>query len=166
MPARRIIQLGDPLLRAISTPVATPAGAAPIFDDLRDTLHEFQRTHGFGRGISAPRRSAGPPRTLLPEKWAFWKMTLAARPGALGAAGVVTEIPVYRPKSMWDSFRVRGHICVWCECPGFAASSWETQRVRYELAVPTWELIGIWITIQGARWVGRALKIGAIPFRP
>lgn len=53
MPARRIIQLGDPLLRAISTPVATPAGAAPIFDDLRDTLHEFQRTHGFGRGISA-----------------------------------------------------------------------------------------------------------------
>jgi peptide deformylase len=52
MPARHIIQLGDPLLRAISTPVATPAGAAPIFNDLRDTLHEFQRTHGFGRGIS------------------------------------------------------------------------------------------------------------------
>ena len=53
MPARRIIQLGDPLLRAISAPVPTAAEAAPIFDDLRDTLHEFQRTHGFGRGISA-----------------------------------------------------------------------------------------------------------------
>ena len=24
-----------------------------MFDDLRDTLHEFRRTHGFGRGISA-----------------------------------------------------------------------------------------------------------------
>ena len=24
-----------------------------MFRDLRDTLHEFQRTHGFGRGISA-----------------------------------------------------------------------------------------------------------------
>jgi peptide deformylase len=53
MPARRILQLGDPLLRAVSTPVATPAEAAAIFEDLRDSLHEFQRTRGFGRGISA-----------------------------------------------------------------------------------------------------------------
>ena len=53
MPARRILQLGDPLLRAISAPVLSAAEAAPVFDDLRDTLHEFQRTHGFGRGISA-----------------------------------------------------------------------------------------------------------------
>ncbi len=53
MSARRILQLGDPLLRAISVPVATPAEAAATFSDLRDTLHEFQRTHGFGRGISA-----------------------------------------------------------------------------------------------------------------
>lgn len=53
MPARRILQLGDPLLRAISAPVLVPADAGPIFDDLRDTLHEFQLTHGFGRGISA-----------------------------------------------------------------------------------------------------------------
>ena len=53
MPARRIIQLGDPLLRVISAPVSTAAEAVSTFDDLRDTLHEFQRTHGFGRGISA-----------------------------------------------------------------------------------------------------------------
>jgi peptide deformylase len=53
MALRRILQLGDPLLRAISAPVASAAEAAPIFEDLRDTLHEFQRTHGFGRGISA-----------------------------------------------------------------------------------------------------------------
>src|SRR5579872_2247236 len=53
MPACRILQLGDPLLRAVSEPVASPAGAAAVFDDLRDTLHEFRRTHGFGRGISA-----------------------------------------------------------------------------------------------------------------
>ena len=52
MPARRILQLGDSSLRAISAPVCA-AEAAPVFDDLRDTLHEFQRTHGFGRGISA-----------------------------------------------------------------------------------------------------------------
>jgi peptide deformylase len=52
MAARRILQLGDPLLRAISTPAGS-VEAETIFDDLRDTLHEFQRTHGFGRGISA-----------------------------------------------------------------------------------------------------------------
>ena len=52
MAARRILQLGDPVLREISAP-ASAAEAAAIFGDLRDTLHEFQRTHGFGRGISA-----------------------------------------------------------------------------------------------------------------
>ena len=30
-----------------------PAAAAGTIADLRDTLHEFQRTHGFGRGIAA-----------------------------------------------------------------------------------------------------------------
>src|ERR1039458_5772080 len=53
MPSRRILQLGDPLLRAVSAPVSTPSEATPTFEDLRATLHEFRRTHGFGRGISA-----------------------------------------------------------------------------------------------------------------
>lgn len=52
MPARRILQLGDPLLRAVSIPV-DPAEAATVLQDLDDTLAEFRRTHGFGRGISA-----------------------------------------------------------------------------------------------------------------
>lgn len=53
MPARRILQLGDPLLRAVSTPVDSAAEADSVFEDLRATLGEFRRTHGFGRGISA-----------------------------------------------------------------------------------------------------------------
>lgn len=53
MPARRILQLGDPLLRTVSSPVAGPGQARPILRDLRETLHEFRRVHGFGRGISA-----------------------------------------------------------------------------------------------------------------
>jgi peptide deformylase len=53
MAIRRIIQLGDPLLRAKSEPVAQVEEAQTALTDLRDTLHEFQRTHGFGRGISA-----------------------------------------------------------------------------------------------------------------
>jgi peptide deformylase len=63
MPARRILQLGDPLLRAVSAHVATPAAAAPIFADLHDTLAEFRRTHGFGRGISAVQ--IGDPKRLI-----------------------------------------------------------------------------------------------------
>jgi peptide deformylase len=51
MPSRRILQLGDPLLRTVSEPVSQPDEAMPIFEDLRSTLHEFRRTHGFGRGI-------------------------------------------------------------------------------------------------------------------
>src|SRR5215472_12837947 len=53
MATRTIIQLGDPLLRVISTPVADVASATGVLADLRDTLHEFQRSNGFGRGISA-----------------------------------------------------------------------------------------------------------------
>lgn len=53
MAERRILLLGDPLLREISKPVRDPLAAGPLLSDLRDTLHGFQRTHGFGRGISA-----------------------------------------------------------------------------------------------------------------
>jgi peptide deformylase len=63
MSVRRILQLGDPLLRAVSAPVATPAEAEGVFRDLRDTLHEFQRTHGFGRGIGAVQ--IGEPKRLI-----------------------------------------------------------------------------------------------------
>ena len=49
----RILQLGDPLLRNVSRPVAEIREAAPVLADLRDTLHEFQIAHGFGRGIAA-----------------------------------------------------------------------------------------------------------------
>lgn len=63
MPARRILQLGDPLLRAVSVPVATPEEACAVFEDLRATLAEFRRAHGFGRGISAVQ--IGEPKRLI-----------------------------------------------------------------------------------------------------
>jgi len=63
MPARPILQLGDPMLRAVSAPVSTSTEAESIFDDLRDTLHEFRLSHGFGRGISAVQ--IGEPKRLI-----------------------------------------------------------------------------------------------------
>ena len=53
MPARPILQLGNPILRKVSTPIECIGDARGTLDRLRDTLHEFKRTHGFGRGISA-----------------------------------------------------------------------------------------------------------------
>lgn len=53
MAVRRILQLGDPLLREVSRPVASLEEARPVLSDLRDTLHDFRRGHGFGRGIAA-----------------------------------------------------------------------------------------------------------------
>ncbi len=63
MPARRIRQLGDPILRSISAPVDSLTEAEPLWRDLRDTLHAFQREHGFGRGISAVQ--IGEPKRLI-----------------------------------------------------------------------------------------------------
>ncbi len=53
MPARRILQLGDPMLREVSRPADSPDQLRLLLRDLRATLAEFRRTHGFGRGISA-----------------------------------------------------------------------------------------------------------------
>ena len=63
MPVRRILELGDPMLRVVSAAVPTPAEAARVFEDLRDTLHSFRLAHGFGRGISAVQ--IGEPKRLI-----------------------------------------------------------------------------------------------------
>ncbi len=50
---RRILELGDPTLRLVSTPAQAPAETRRVLVDLEDTLADFRRRHGFGRGISA-----------------------------------------------------------------------------------------------------------------
>lgn len=51
---RSIIPLGEPVLRAICTPVTEPATAAALVADLQDTLAHSRATTGYGRGIAAP----------------------------------------------------------------------------------------------------------------
>ncbi|KAH3758268.1 peptide deformylase [Pelomyxa schiedti] len=57
MPVRRIVLLGEYVLRSKSLEWTHSDETRPlrdlIFADLKDTLHNFQKTHGFGRGISA-----------------------------------------------------------------------------------------------------------------
>ena len=60
MAIRRIRRLGDPILRARCETITNPRSPAVrvIADDLADTLHDWQREHGRGRGIAAPQIGA------------------------------------------------------------------------------------------------------------
>ncbi len=114
MAARRIVQLGDPLLRAVSEPVPTPAGAEAVFLDLRDTLHEFRRTHGFGRGISAVQIG-------IPQRLIYLE---------LNGRG-------YRLRNPEFEFQSAGRFRLWDDCFSFPnLMVWleraRTVRIRYE----------------------------------
>jgi peptide deformylase len=56
MSVRPILQLGDPILRQKSLPVADPAvpEIAALVTDLADTLAHWRSSTGYGRGIAAP----------------------------------------------------------------------------------------------------------------
>jgi len=60
MPLRPILQLGDPLLREKSVPVADPVPREihDLVQDLADTLAHWRSTTGYGRGIAAPQLGA------------------------------------------------------------------------------------------------------------
>jgi peptide deformylase len=114
MPARPILQLGDPLLRAVSAPVPAAQDAHEVFEDLRDTLHEFQRTHGFGRGISAVQ--IGEPKRLIYIE--------------LGGRAYRLRNPQYEFQSeekfrLWDDCFSFPNLLVWLERS-------RTVRIRYD----------------------------------
>jgi peptide deformylase len=56
MPLKPILQLGNPILRQKSLPVANPSAPeiAALIQDLADTLSHWRATTGYGRGIAAP----------------------------------------------------------------------------------------------------------------
>src|SRR5437879_10893317 len=68
MAARRIRQLGDPILRVRCTPVQDPKSPAVrlLADDLRDTLRAARKKYNMGRALAAPQIGA-PVRVVLIE---------------------------------------------------------------------------------------------------
>src|SRR2546430_17273577 len=72
MAARRIRQLGDPILRVRCTPVEDPKSPAVrlLSDDLRDTLRVAKKKYDMGRALSAPQIGA-PVRVVLVETGKF-----------------------------------------------------------------------------------------------
>jgi len=53
---RQIVEIGDPVLRSVSSPVENPCSTEvrELARDMADTLKDFQRRTGYGRGIAAP----------------------------------------------------------------------------------------------------------------
>lgn len=88
--------------------------SAHVFRDLRHTLHEFQRTHGFGRGISAVQ--IGELKRLIYIE--------------MGGRAYALRNPVYEFQSedkftLWDDCFSFPDLLVWVE-------RHRSVRVRYE----------------------------------
>jgi peptide deformylase len=117
MPARTILQLGNPLLWQRSRVVddARAPDVAALIRDLSDTLQAFREAQGFGRGIAAPQ--IGDLRRLI-----FIRM-----PG--GFSG-----PLLNPVIEWASDR---QMELWDDCFSFPnlmvrVRRAERIRVRYQ----------------------------------
>ncbi|MCS6953377.1 MAG: peptide deformylase [Bryobacterales bacterium] len=134
MPARRILQLGDPLLRVVSEPVACPAHTHLLVRDLRATLRDFRARHGFGRGISAV-QIGEPLRVIYIETTDF--------------TGPLIN-PVLEQQSA-ETFRL------WDECFSFPnllvyLERSVTVRVRYQ------DLLGEWRTVEASAALSELLQ--------
>ncbi|GAA0557653.1 peptide deformylase [Actinomadura livida] len=83
MAVRPTVQLGDPLLRTPCAEIRDPGGAetAELVTDLADTLADWVRRTGYGRGIAAPQIGA-PVRLVylhLDRPWVLVNPAIVAR---------------------------------------------------------------------------------------
>jgi len=95
MSVREIVQLGNPLLWEKSAPVedVRTAHTASLIRDLDDTLKDFRKTHGFGRGIAAPQIG-------VLKRVIFVRMQPAGFEGALINPKIILEDQ--RREERWD----------------------------------------------------------------
>ena len=61
MAVRKVLQLGDPVLRETCSEVrdASAPEIRALVEDLEDTLAHWRKTTGYGRGIAAPQIGQG-----------------------------------------------------------------------------------------------------------
>lgn len=110
MPVRRILQLGDPLLReeCIAVENARSVEIANLVSDLADTLAHWRAETGYGRGIAAPQ--IGMLRRVI-----FLKL-----PGE-------EPWPLINPEIVWRS---EEKITVWDACLSFLSIFMQVERHR------------------------------------
>ena len=93
---REIIQIGNPVLREVSERIPNPKAPEmqELARDMADTLKDFQRKVGYGRGIAAPQ--VGVPV----------RMVVVDMPELGGVTTLVNPVITYRSDEMfsiWDA---------------------------------------------------------------
>lgn len=108
---REITQIGNPVLRMVASPVPDPTTAEVrrLAQDMADTLKDFQRRTGYGRGIAAPQ--VGVP----------WRMVVVDMPELGGVTTLVNPVITHRSKEMFT---------VWDACFSYFFLFFEVERHR------------------------------------
>ncbi len=127
MAIQTVLQLGDPKLREIATPVANPRAPeiAALVKDLTDTLAHWRANTGYGRGIAAPQIGVA-------QRVIFLQL-----PGA-------EPWPLVNPEIIERSAE---KIVVWDACLSFLSIFMQVERHR-EIKVRYQGLQGEWQEIQ------------------
>ena len=118
MAMQTVLQLGDPKLREVASPVADARSPeiATLVRDLADTLAHWRATTGYGRGIAAPQIGVA-------QRVIFLQL-----PGA-------EPWPLVNPEIIWRSAE---KIVVWDACLSFLSIFMQVERhreirVRYQV---------------------------------
>jgi peptide deformylase len=127
MAIHTVLQLGDPRLREIASPVANPKSAevVALVKDLADTLAHWRASTGYGRGIAAPQIGVA-------QRLIFLQL-----PGAL-------PWPLINPEIIERSGE---KIVVWDACLSFLSIFMQVERHR-EIKVRYQDLQGEWQEIK------------------
>jgi peptide deformylase len=123
MAVRTILQLGDPRLREVASPIENPSAQAiaALVTDLADTLAHWRSTTGYGRGIAAPQLG-------VRERVIFLQL-----PGE-------QPWPLVNPEI---TERSEEKIIVWDACLSFLSIFMQVERHR-EITIRWQDLIGKW----------------------
>lgn len=126
MTVRTVLQLGHPLLRQPSAPVADPTApdVAALAADLADTVAHWRATTGYGRGIAAPQ--VGDRRRVV----------VIRLPGEAPWVLVNPQIVAHSAET----------ATVWDGCLCFLSIFMQVERWR-EVAVRYQDLRGAWHTV-------------------
>jgi peptide deformylase len=128
MAVRKVLQLGDPVLRGKAEPHRFAEENADLFNliaDLRDTLAHWRKETGYGRGIAAPQ--LGVPRRVI-----FLQLP-AAEPW-----------PLVNPEIIRRSAE---KIVVWDACLSFLAIFMQVERHR-DITVRYQDVRGEWHEVE------------------
>jgi peptide deformylase len=123
MAVRRVLQLGDPVLREKARRVADPSAPeiAALVRDLQDTLGHWRAETGYGRGIAAPQLGVD------------LRVIFLQLPGERPWPMVNPEITERSPEK----------VTVWDACLSFLSIFMQVERHR-EITVRYQDLSGEW----------------------